>query len=79
LIGEAYVNALEIIPRALSNKGGFDSFETLNKLRSVHATNLDRWWGVDIETGGIINTMEAFVWEPLVVKQNSLNVATEAP
>lgn len=35
-------------------------------------------YGVDIDTGGITDTYEAFVWEPSVVKVNAFNAATEA-
>lgn len=35
-------------------------------------------FGVDIDTGGIIDTYKAFVWEPSVVKVNAFNAATEA-
>ncbi|KAF9595218.1 hypothetical protein IFM89_037816 [Coptis chinensis] len=35
-------------------------------------------YGVDINTGGIIDTFANFVWEPAVVKINAINAATEA-
>ncbi|KAF9594847.1 hypothetical protein IFM89_034830, partial [Coptis chinensis] len=35
-------------------------------------------YGVDINTGGIIDTFANFVWEPAVVKINAINPATEA-
>ncbi|KAF9587505.1 hypothetical protein IFM89_003523 [Coptis chinensis] len=34
--------------------------------------------GVDINTGGIIDTFANFVWEPAVVKINAINATTEA-
>jgi T-complex protein 1 subunit eta len=78
LIIQAYAQALEAIPRALANNAGFDSFEILNKLRSAHATDKGLWIGVDIENGDVIDALEAFIWEPLVVKLNALKAATEA-
>jgi T-complex protein 1 subunit eta len=36
------------------------------------------WWGVDVETEGICNTMDSFVWEPTLVKLNAIAAATEA-
>jgi len=78
LIVEAYADALENIPRALSNNSGFDSFETLNKLRSAHLKPEGKWMGVNIENGDTIDAMETFIWEPLVVKINALKAATEA-
>ncbi|KAF9601498.1 hypothetical protein IFM89_020265 [Coptis chinensis] len=36
------------------------------------------YFGVDINTGGIIDTFANFVWEPTVVKINAINATTEA-
>jgi T-complex protein 1 subunit eta len=76
-----YARALEIIPRQLAENAGHDSTDVLNKLRQKHyASNSDgrQWFGVDIVNGGICNTLESFVWEPTLVKQNALASATEA-
>ena len=78
LIVEAFASALEAIPRALSNNAGFDSFDTLNKLRAAHEKPDGLWYGVDIETGGVIDSVKNFIWEPLIVKINALKAATEA-
>jgi len=78
LIVEAFASALEAIPRALSNNAGFDSFETLNKLRASHEKPEGQWYGVDIETGGVQDSVKNFIWEPLIVKINALKAATEA-
>ena len=77
LIVQAFANALEAIPRALANNAGFDSFETLNKLRARHAKG-EIWAGVDIDSADVIDAMENFIWEPLIVKKNALKAATEA-
>jgi chaperonin GroEL (HSP60 family) len=35
-------------------------------------------YGVDVNSAsGIINTYTAFIWEPIIVKQNALSAATE--
>jgi len=78
LIVQAYAGALECIPRALASNAGFDTFEVLNRMRSAHARPGGEWIGVDIETGGVVDAMEAFIWEPLVVKLNAMKAATEA-
>lgn len=36
------------------------------------------WWGVDIDSEGICNTMDRGVWEPVTSKTNSIASATEA-
>jgi len=50
----------------------------LNKLRQKHAGDDGANFGVDVNTGGICDTFERFIWEPSLVKINALNAATEA-
>lgn len=79
LVINAYAKALETIPKTLAENAGFDSIEVLNRLRQKHATGLDgRWFGVDINTGGICDTFEKHVWEPSMMKINAISAATEA-
>ena len=35
-------------------------------------------FGVDVNTGGVVDTYKAFVWEPALVKVNAIQAATEA-
>lgn len=77
LVISAYARALEVIPTQLAENAGFDSNDILNELRAQHA-NGNLWSGVDIENEGVCNTLEAYIWEPVLVKQNALNAATEA-
>jgi len=80
LIIAAFAKALEIIPRQLATNAGFDSTDILNLLRQKHAQTdgSGKWFGVDIENEGICDTFAAFVWEPTLVKLNSITAATEA-
>ena len=74
----AFARALEIIPRQISNNAGLDSTDVLNKLRMRHAKG-ELWAGVDVDGAeGVRNNMEAFVWEPSLVKVNAISSATEA-
>lgn len=77
LIMSAYAKALETIPRQLALNAGFDSTDIVNQLRYQHAKG-ERWYGVDIEKGGVCNTLEKFVWEPALNKKSCLAAATEA-
>jgi T-complex protein 1 subunit eta len=72
-----FAKALEIIPRQLCDNAGMDATDILNKLRMLHARG-EQWAGVDVETEGVSNNMEKFVWEPSLVKLNALSGATEA-
>lgn len=73
----AYAKALEVIPRQLCNNAGFDANDVLNKLRQKHHSGHAQF-GVDVSTGGVVNTFESYVWEPKLVKLNALQAATEA-
>lgn len=77
LIIGALAKALEIIPRQICDNAGFDATDVLNKLRMRHAMG-DVWAGVDIESEGVKDNMEKFVWEPSLVKTNALSSAIEA-
>ncbi len=75
----SYANALEYIPRQLAENAGFDATTIVNTLRSLHVeSDENRWFGVDIENEGVIDTMKSFVWEPSLVKLQALAAATEA-
>lgn len=78
LILTAFAKALEIIPRQICDNAGLDSTDILNKLRMRHASG-NKWFGVDVDGAeGIRDNMEAFVWEPPLVKLNAISSATEA-
>lgn len=76
-IVSAFAKALEVIPRQLVENAGFDSTEIVSRLRAAHAKG-QTWAGVDIEREGIMDTFQAFIWEPALIKRNALAAATEA-
>ena len=82
LIIAAFSRALELIPRQLADNAGFDNTDVMNKLRQKHAlwgsSQGPCWWGVDLDTEGVTDTMERGVWEPANSKANSYASATEA-
>ena len=79
VIVQAFVKALEIIPRQLCDNAGFDSMVIVNQLRKKHVeVGATCWYGVDIEREGICDTHESCVWEPAMSKINSISSATEA-
>lgn len=77
-IVKAFAKALEIIPRQLCDNAGFDSTDILNRLRVEHGPSGNTWAGVDFDHEGVRNNMEAFVWEPSLVKINAIQAAVEA-
>ena len=79
LIIAAFAKALEVVPRQLCDNAGFDSTDILAALRRKHAQDEGgKWFGIEINEGGICDTFESGVWEPSDNKSNSLAAATEA-
>ncbi|KAL8990466.1 MAG: hypothetical protein Q9169_008113 [Polycauliona sp. 2 TL-2023] len=76
-IVKSFAKALEIIPRQLCDNAGFDATNILTQLRVEHRKG-NIWAGVDFDNEGVRNNMEAFVWEPALVKVNAIQAAVEA-
>eukprot|EP00877_Chromochloris_zofingiensis_P005140 jgi/Chrzof1/14627/Cz09g09290.t1 len=76
----SFAKAMEVIPRQLCDNAGFDATDVLNKLRQKHALpdGQGKNMGVDVNTGGVVNAFDAFVWEPALVKINAIQSAAEA-
>ena len=76
-IVKSFAKALEIIPRQLCDNAGFDATNILTQLRVEHRKG-NIWAGVDFDNEGVRNNIEAFVWEPALVKVNAIQAAVEA-
>lgn len=67
----ALAHALEIIPRTLAQNCGANTIRTLTALRAKHANHTDAekpcTWGIDGETGEIVDMETKGLWEPLSV------------
>jgi chaperonin GroEL (HSP60 family) len=46
-------------------------------IAAAAACRVPQYFGVDVNTGGVVNTFEAFVWEPALVKLNAIQVRPE--
>ncbi len=77
LIISAFAKGLETIPRQIADNAGFDATDLLNKLRMRHAQG-HKWDGIDIDSEGVADNLERFVWEPSLVKINAISSAAEA-
>ena len=68
--------ALEVIPRTLAQNCGANVIRTLTKLRAKHADSTDCTFGLNGNTGEIVDMKELGVWEPYAVKVHRfLNVS----
>eukprot|EP00879_Flechtneria_rotunda_P010657 GHRR01011137.1.p1 GENE.GHRR01011137.1~~GHRR01011137.1.p1 ORF type:complete len:561 (+),score=167.09 GHRR01011137.1:206-1888(+) len=73
--------AMEVIPRTLAQNCGANVIRTLTKLRAKHAetpAGTPCTYGINGETGEITDMKAAGVWEPLVVKTQTMKTAIEA-
>lgn len=73
---EAASSALEVIPRTLIQNCGGKVIRTLTALRAKHAAGC-KTWGINGETGEIMDTVTAGIWEPLSVKTQVYKTAVE--
>ncbi|MFG1530517.1 MAG: TCP-1/cpn60 chaperonin family protein, partial [Thermoplasmata archaeon] len=75
---EAFAQALEVIPWALAENGGYDSINTLIELRGAHeGAHANRNVGVNLADGKAADMWKLKVVEPLRVKRQALSSATE--
>jgi thermosome len=75
---EGFAEALEIVPKALSENAGLDPLDLLVSLRAAHEKTGGFAMGVNVFEGGIINMMDNGVIEPLAVKEQAIKSAFEA-
>ncbi len=73
---EAFATALEIIPRTLAENAGIDPIDVLVELKAAHERG-NKYAGVDVETGKVVDMKERGVFEPLRVKTHAIRSATE--
>ncbi len=73
---EAYAEAMEVIPRTLAENAGLDPLDVLVKLRAAHDKG-QKWAGINVFTGEVMDAWEAGVLEPLKIKTQALSSATE--
>jgi thermosome len=75
---EAFADAMEIIPRALTENGGFDPIDVLVQLRSAHDKETGKYMGLNVFTGKVENSIDNGVIEPIVVKIQAIKSAAES-
>lgn len=78
LLLAAFAKALEALPRQLCDNAGCDATDLLTQLRKAHAVSNQIWAGLDLDSGSIIDTLAAGIWEPAIVKSNMVAAACEA-
>ncbi|EFN57837.1 hypothetical protein CHLNCDRAFT_30487 [Chlorella variabilis] len=70
--------ALEVIPRTLAQNCGANVIRTLTKLRAKHAEDAACTYGIDGNSGQIVDMKELGVWEAYQVKVQTIKTSIEA-
>jgi T-complex protein 1 subunit gamma len=73
---KAVAEALEVIPRTLIQNAGKSPVRVLTDLRAKHAEGKSSW-GVNGDTGTLVDMKEYGVWEPEAIKVQSMKTAIE--
>lgn len=69
--------AMEVIPRTLAQNCGANVIRTLTKLRAKHAES-GCTFGIDGNSGNIVDMKELGVWEPYQVKAQTVKTSIES-
>ena len=72
----AFSESIEIIPRTLAENSGLDPIDVLTDLKAKHDDN-QKWAGVDVFTGEIVDAWSRGVIEPLKIKTQAIKSASE--
>ena len=72
----AFADALEVIPRTLAENAGMDPIDILVELKAAHDKK-QKWAGIDVFKGKVVDSWAAGVIEPLKIKTQALSSASE--
>lgn len=77
LAAERFADALESIPLSLAKNAGMDVIDTQVHLRSKTSASEKPKFGIDVINSRIADVTTKDIYEPLIVKENVINAATE--
>jgi thermosome len=75
---EAFADAVEVIPRTLSENGGLEPIDILVELRQVHDKATGKNMGINVFTGKLQDSIATGVIEPIMVKEQAIKSAAES-
>ncbi len=78
LAAEKFADSVETIPIVLAENAGTYPLDTQVQLRSKGTSTGKARYGVDVITGKVADLAAKDIYEPLVVKEQVINAATEA-
>jgi thermosome len=74
---QGFAEAMETVPLTLGENAGLDPIDILSELRARHEKG-ETWAGVDVLEGKVKDVKKIEVYDPLVVKKQTIKSATEA-
>ena len=74
---QAVADAFEVIPRTLVQNCGGNPIKVLSQLRAKQALG-NYTYGIDGENGKVVDMNDYGIWEPEVIKQQSIKTAIES-
>jgi thermosome len=74
---EAFANAIEIVPKTLSQNAGLDPINMMIEMRRAHKKG-DKYAGINVFTGKVDDMLKNNVVEPLRVSVQEIQVSSEA-
>jgi thermosome len=74
---EAFADSIEVIPRALAENAGLDPIDVIVEIRSKHEKEGGARFGLDVDDGKIKDMAKEGVIEPLRVKIQAVDSASE--
>jgi len=77
LAAEKFADGIETIPIVLAENAGMDPLDTQVQLRSKSTSGKTRF-GIDVLNGKVADLAAKDIYEPLAVKEQVINAATEA-
>jgi thermosome len=75
---QAFAEALEIVPKALAMNAGLNPIDSLIELRTKHNGKNGAAYGLNVYTGKAVDMVKEGVLEPLRIKTQAIQSATEA-
>ncbi len=72
---QAFADSFDVIPRTLAENAGLDPIDVLTELTAAHQK--DHTAGVNVDTGKLLNAWEQGIIEPIKIKTQAIQAATE--
>ncbi len=72
---EEFASSLEFIPLTLAENAGLDPIDVLTELKAAHEN--EKYAGINIFTGKVEDSLKAGIIEPLKIKSQAINSASE--